>query len=69
MAVAIDGNPGLKPAVATVLFTMRVGRYSEVTWDYVAAPDGQRFLYKELGFEEGGSPLVVVLNWQGLLSR
>ena len=68
MAVPIEADSSLKPGMPTMLFNMRVGRTSDVAWEYVSAPDG-RFLFKELVFEEDGSPLVVVLNWHTLLER
>jgi hypothetical protein len=69
MAVAIDAASSLKPVLPAPLFAAHVGRNSELTWDYVARPDGQRFLLKELVFDQDGSPMVVVLNWQRLLRR
>jgi hypothetical protein len=68
MAVPIEADSSLKPGIPTMLFEMRVGRTSDVAWEYVSAPDG-RFLFKDLVFEEDGSPLVVVLNWHSLLER
>ena len=55
--------------MARPLFQTRIGRNSELTWDYDVTRDGQRFLMKELVFEEGGSPMLVILNWQQLLGR
>jgi hypothetical protein len=69
MAVSMEAGQSLKPRIPTMLFKTRSGRTSDVAWEYVVTPDGQRFLFKELVFEETGSPLVVVLNWQAMLNR
>jgi DNA-binding winged helix-turn-helix (wHTH) protein/Tol biopolymer transport system component len=69
MSVSIEAFSPLKLGTPTLLFNAQVGRASVVTWDYVAAADGRRFLLKDLVFEEGGSPIEVTLNWQTLLRR
>jgi Tol biopolymer transport system component len=69
LSVAIEGDASLRPGIATTLFEVRVGRTSVLRWEYVVTPDAQRFLIKELVFDEAGSPIIVVLNWQTLLSR
>lgn len=51
------------------LFETHVGRNSDLSWDYTVSADGQRFLVKDLVYEEGGSSLAVVLDWQSLLGR
>lgn len=69
MSVPIVSGPSFKPALPTRLFSTHAGRTSVLSWDYVVAAEGQRFLIKDLVFDESGSPMVVVLNWQGLLRR
>ncbi len=69
MAVSIAGQSLLQPATPMRLFETHVGRNSDVSWDYVVAADGQRFLVKDLVYEEDGSPMVVVLNWRRLLRQ
>jgi eukaryotic-like serine/threonine-protein kinase len=68
-SVSIERDAAFQPGVPRPLFHTRVGRNSELTWDYDVTPDGRRFLFKELVFEEGGSPMLVVLNWWQLLAR
>jgi Tol biopolymer transport system component len=68
-SVAIGGGGVFQAGVARPLFQTRIGRNSELTWDYDVTPDGRRFLSKELVFEEGGSAMLVVLNWRQLLAR
>lgn len=66
MAVSIAADSTFRPGLPVKLFDTRAGRTSGVMWDYAAARDGQRFLFKELVFDESGSPMVVVLDWQAL---
>jgi hypothetical protein len=68
-AVPVAASSTLNPGVPLPLFESHVGRNSSVSWDYVAGPDGRRFILKDVVYEPGGSPMVVVLNWRALLHR
>lgn len=69
MTASIEAAPSLKPGIPTRLFSVRAGRTSDLMWEYAVVPDGQRFLFKELLFEDAGSPMTVVLDWEAALTR
>ena len=67
MAVPIEplnGGRSLRPGVAVPLFRARLGAVGGIALhDYVAAPDGQRFLLDAL-VEQQPAPIGLILNWK-----
>jgi serine/threonine protein kinase len=69
MAVPIrfaSNGQTLEPGTPVPLFVTRFGRGAGYdAWDYVVAPDGQRFLMNTSTEEAVTSPIVLLMNWHG----
>jgi hypothetical protein len=67
MAVPItfaSNGQTLEPGTPVPLFVTHTVRPGYDTWDYVAAPDGQRFLMNTPTEETVTSPIVLLMNWK-----
>jgi WD40-like Beta Propeller Repeat len=69
LSAPIERGAPFGPSVGNTLFQTPAGRTARLAWDYDVAPDGRQFLVKELVYDEGASPMVVVVGWQALLTR
>ncbi len=69
LSAPINEDPPFEPSVGRTLFQTPTGRTARLAWDYDVAPDGRQFLVKELVYDDGASPMVVTVGWQGLLTR
>ena len=66
MAVPIrlaSNGQTLEPGTPVPLFVTHFDRPGYDNWDYVVAPDGQRFLMNNVTEEAVTSPIVLLINW------
>jgi hypothetical protein len=72
MAVSVSANGAtFQPGVPKPLFRAPIlggtGGGAGVAWRWDVTPDGQRFLMNTALDEATGSPVTIMLNWQGAL--
>ena len=67
MAVPIrfaSNGETLEPGTPVPLFVTRSVPPGFDNWDYVVAPEGQRFLMNNVTEEAIASPIVLLMNWK-----
>jgi Tol biopolymer transport system component len=70
MSVAVRGEDSFESATPTAIFKASFPLLIPAYWgNYVATPDGQRFLVSELVTETASTPINVVLNWTAGLKK